>query len=140
MRRTLSLLALALCLSCSAAGQHQTGGSGGGGGSGGHGGGDGCGQCLGNVYTPCDHGKPGTPITCTTAACAPDLGCVECVPGTPVCSGNEVHDCGSDGKIGAQPAQVCDAANNQVCAGGKCSAACDVAADQPSNVGCEFWA
>ena len=36
--------------------------------------------------------------------------------------------------------QACDLAAGQACHEGKCGSACSVAADKPSNVGCEFWA
>lgn len=133
---------IALGFACSAAGQSRftsgTGGSStGGGGLGG--GTDICGGCAGNVYTPCDGGKPGTPVTCP-AMCAPAVGCVTCVPGSNVCVGNEVHACAADGMSAGPVVQVCDVSKNQTCSNGACADACAVAADQPSNVGCQFWA
>src|SRR5262245_44388817 len=52
-----------------------------------------CGSCIGQTYTPCVNGKPGSPVVCTTPACAPGVGCVECLPNVPGCVGNEVHMC-----------------------------------------------
>jgi IgGFc binding protein len=62
-----------------------------------------------------------------------------CIPGSTVCVGNEVHECGEDGGPGAL-VETCDAAAGLVCFGGACTEACDAAAGAPSNVGCEFWA
>jgi hypothetical protein len=131
---------LALAFSCSATGNHPdvTGGSATGSGAGGSGE---CNTCFGNVYTPCtSHGGPGAPVKCTTGACAPGLGCVTCVPGDLFCAGSAVHKCAADGQDSGQVVETCDAAGNKVCSAGKCTDACTVAADQPSNVGCEFWA
>lgn len=131
---------------CAASGQNQfTGGSGGGTGSGagstGTGGsGEQCDFCFGNTFTPCVDGKPGQPVQCTTGVCAPGLGCADCNPGGGVCVGNDVHACTSDGKVGDTVVQACDPGKSEICNDGKCTTACALAADQPSNVGCEFWA
>src|SRR5262245_29307251 len=106
---TLRLLAAALVpvvtipFACSATHEdpeETAGGAGPSGASGqqGAGGGAGCDTCLGQVYTPCNpDGTPGMAVTCPTA-CSPGMGCVECVPDTLLCVGNEVHKCSSDGK------------------------------------------
>ncbi|MFT3773347.1 MAG: IgGFc-binding protein [Minicystis sp.] len=119
-----------------------TGGSGGTGhgGAGTGGSSDQCNLCFGTSYTPCVDGKPGQAIQCTSGACAPGLGCVKCNPGGTVCVGNEVHQCSADGQNTDTVVQVCDTGNSEVCQDGKCGTACELAADQPSNVGCEFWA
>ncbi|MCA9595282.1 MAG: IgGFc-binding protein [Myxococcales bacterium] len=138
-------LLLAIAASCSATNSDKTNnvgggsGTGGGGGTAGNDGGLSCGFCAGNQYTPCDNGKAGTPVDCPKA-CAPTVGCTECVPGTKSCVGNEVHRCSSDGSNTDELVETCDVANGVVCSNGKCSDACQVAEDQPSNVGCEFWA
>lgn len=61
------------------------------------------------------------------------------MPGANTCVGNVVHECTADGQIGAM-VQECDISQGQMCGNGKCGTACDIAADQASNVGCEFWA
>lgn len=61
-----------------------------------------------------------------------------CQAGGKVCVGNDVHACGDDGKAGAF-VESCDD-TGEFCIGGACSAGCDAAEGQPSNVGCEFWA
>ncbi|APR83405.1 Hemagglutinin/hemolysin-related protein [Minicystis rosea] len=100
---------------------------------------DQCNVCFGSSYTPCVNGQPGQAMQCP-AACAPGLGCVACVPGGTVCVGNEVHQCSADGQNSDQLLEVCDVSQGKTCQNGKCATACELAADQPSNVGCEFWA
>ncbi len=144
--RWISILPLlgAVAASCSATSSddNNNGGNGGNGASSGSGGQDGgatCGFCAANLYTPCENGQPGTTIDCPEA-CAPNLGCVKCVPGSKSCVGNEVHKCSADGTNTDELVETCDVQNGLVCSKGKCSDACQVAEDQPSNVGCEFWA
>ncbi|MFO0551163.1 MAG: IgGFc-binding protein [Polyangiaceae bacterium] len=128
---------------CSA-GQEPSGGGGNGAGSNtagnGHGGGlSGCDNCFGDAYTPCkDDGTPGDPIPCP-AACSPGIGCVDCIPGATVCVGNEVHACDAQGTTG-ELVETCDTNAGYTCADGACKTGCEIAADQPSNIGCEFWA
>ncbi len=100
-----------------------------------------CGQCFGGNYTPCNaDGTPGQSVSCDGKVCVVGLGCAKCAPGAELCVGNEVHKCGSDGMSSDEVVQVCDVAHGDLCADGKCGAACDLAAEQASNVGCEFWA
>jgi hypothetical protein len=139
------LLLPLVAMSCAAAGHNEfTGGSSGTGanGSGGKGGGsmEECNFCFGATYTPCVDGKAGTPITCESGACAPGLGCVTCVPGSTSCDGNQVRKCTDDGTSFGPVVETCDAGAGLICGNGKCGTACELAADQPSNVGCEFWA
>lgn len=147
MRRLGLLLAasaLALAAACSATSNPTdfTGdgsgaaGSTGHGGAGGAGGGATCDVCEGQIFTPCGGGQP---VECPLA-CAHDLGCVTCVPGSTSCAGNEVHQCTEDGMDLGPVVQACDVAKGEKCSDGKCTNACDLAAEQPSNVGCEFWA
>jgi hypothetical protein len=99
-----------------------------------------CGQCVDKVFTPCTaDGTPGPAQVCPDA-CVPDKGCAKCVPDALQCVGNEVHECSSDGSNYDKVVQTCDVLNGQACSNGKCTSACIIAADQPSNVGCEFWA
>jgi len=125
-------------------------GYGGSSGSGGGGGGEadagmdgsmfGCGTCIGTRYQPCDENGNKLPeVDCEPEVCAPQLGCRPCTPGTNTCVGNVVHECTADGQVGAA-LEECDVSQGQMCGDGKCGSACDVAADQASNVGCEFWA
>lgn len=100
----------------------------------------GCNTCIGNSFKPCDeNGTPGADIDCGEQLCAPGLGCRPCAPGANTCVGNEVHACTTDGQIG-DLVETCDPASGKLCGDGKCGTPCDIAADQASNVGCEFWA
>ncbi|PKN44503.1 MAG: hypothetical protein CVU63_10355, partial [Deltaproteobacteria bacterium HGW-Deltaproteobacteria-20] len=100
----------------------------------------GCGTCIGSRYQPCDENGNKLPeVDCEPEVCAPQLGCRPCTPGTNTCVGNVVHECTADGQVGAA-LEECDVSQGQMCGDGKCGSACDVAADQASNVGCEFWA
>ncbi len=106
----------------------------------GAGGADDCNSCFGATFTPCNaDGTPGAPVDCPVV-CATGIGCAQCTPGGTVCVGNEVHKCADDGQSSTTLVEVCDAGAGKVCSDGKCSTACEIAADQPSNVGCEFWA
>jgi IgGFc binding protein len=112
-----------------------SGGSGASTGTAGDGGGlDTCDNCLGNTYNPCD----GPSEECAEQ-CSPGLGCTECVAGTTFCVGNDIHSCNDDGTPGSV-VDTCDAAQGLLCSEGACKTRCEVAEDQPSNVGCEFWA
>jgi len=100
-----------------------------------------CGYCVGTLYTPCEAGKkPGTAVDCAPdKVCVPTLGCLPCMPGVDVCVGNEVHTCGADGMVGGK-VKDCDPSKGELCSKGACKTACEVVAESPSNVGCEFWA
>lgn len=130
-----------LAASCGASAGGNPGSGGGGGNSGDGGAIDGslCGFCTLNSYTPCVNGQPGTPEECQEA-CAPGVGCTKCVPNSTVCVGNEVHKCAPDGNSMDELVEVCDVNAGELCGNGKCGTACEIASDQPSNVGCEFWA
>ena len=106
----------------------------------GAGGSSSCGDCLGQSYTPCDgDGNPLTPEMCADV-CVPNVGCQPCVPGEEQCVGNDIRRCAADGSGFTELVETCDAANNLVCSNGECVGGCQAADDQPSNVGCEFWA
>lgn len=120
-------------------------GSGAGAGSGTGGNPGDCGSCAGldpTTYTPCVDGQPGTPQVCSppNASCHKDLGCILCFPDALVCVGNEVRRCAANGESQDEVVDVCDPATGETCSDGQCKDACQVAADAPSNVGCEFWA
>ena len=133
------LLVTAAWVGCSAGGttldSSAAGGATGGGGQSSAGGGSQCGACGINSYTSCDSGTP-TQQPCLKG-CTPGKGCTACTPGGTTCLGNEVHSCDDGGNVGPL---VSSCPTGQICAAGICGNACDVAASQPSNVGCEFWA
>jgi hypothetical protein len=63
-----------------------------------------------------------------------------CVPGESYCAGpdgNEIWECNGDG-TGGKFVEACPA--DLACSLGACVTACEKAANDPSNVGCEFWA
>ncbi len=100
----------------------------------------GCDTCVGTTWQPCDDdGNPLSSVECEPEVCVVGLGCRPCQPGSTVCVGNEVHECTADGQIGAL-IEECDISVGELCGNGECGTACDIAADQPSNLGCEFWA
>lgn len=111
--------------------------------SGGSGGGFGtCGSCFGNEFTGCDEaGNPLPPIPCLEPQiCAPGFGCADCLPGGTGCVGNAVHECDAEGKPTGPLVETCDGDAGLTCDKGECKTGCEIAADSPSNVGCEFWA
>ena len=61
-----------------------------------------------------------------------------CTSGGTTCVGNDVWSCAADGGAGAL-VRSCDETGN-FCVAGACAASCDAAENQPTNVGCEFWA
>jgi IgGFc binding protein len=137
----------AIFVACSAGSSDSEYGSGSGG-SGGSSAGDagpdgtmfGCNTCIGTRWQPCDeNGTPLPEVDCEPEVCAPQVGCTPCLPGALTCVGNEVHECTPEGQIGAL-VEECDVSQGQMCGDGECGTACDIAADQASNVGCEFWA
>jgi len=126
---------------CSASDNKQGTSSGGGtvtsgnGGNGAQGGGiDECGTCFDNTFNPCDGPSEECPV-----ACSPGIGCTDCVAGANYCVGNDVYSCNDDGTQGSL-IETCDTGAGLFCSDGACKTPCEVAADSPSNVGCEFWA
>ena len=72
--------------------------------------------------------------------CAPErLACVDCLPNKPFCQGLDVRLCNADGDDSTM-VKTCDAANGRACRGGGCVDLCNLAKDERSNVGCEYWA
>lgn len=96
----------------------------------------GAGGKVGENYHSADSGVGGsgaTPIDGGSGGAVFDGGCIS------LCVGNEVHACNSDGTPGELVA-TCDTAIGEVCKDGTCVNACEAAGDEPSNMGCEFWA
>lgn len=77
---------------------------------------------------------PATSSGDDTADDCPD--CV-CAPGVRYCDGMEMLECNADG-TGAESAGTCDEQNP--CLNGYCVTACEKAAANRSNIGCEYWA
>ncbi|HVV82490.1 MAG TPA: IgGFc-binding protein [Kofleriaceae bacterium] len=79
------------------------------------------------------------PVACEAdQTCVPDVGCTVCMPEQLYCGAdNQVWQCNGDG-TGGSMVMTCDAGN--VCSDGACKTPCERALDEPSNVGCDFWA
>jgi hypothetical protein len=99
------------------------------------------GICSALGYQECNDGQYGEPVACgPDEMCDPTVGCVVCPPDGLYCYGptaNEVWRCNKDG-TGGTHVETCD--EHSVCSNGECKTPCDAAADNPSNLGCDFWA
>jgi hypothetical protein len=97
-----------------------------------------CPRCDFDFYVDCD----GNTTNCAEQdlVCAPTIGCAACVPGERSCQGNQVVECSAEGQPNGAVIETCDVNAGLTCENGACKTACQIAADQPSNVGCEFWA
>lgn len=65
--------------------------------------------------------------------------CAECVPGSTTCKGDDIIQCGDDGAV-ASVLQTCQTGGGIACRGGSCVNLCELAKEQKSNEGCEYWA
>ncbi|HEX5062204.1 MAG TPA: IgGFc-binding protein [Kofleriaceae bacterium] len=99
------------------------------------------GICSSLGFQECNDGVYSDPVACgPDQVCDPNAGCVVCPPDELYCFGdtsNEVWRCNHDG-TGGTHVETCDA--DSVCSGGECKTPCEAAADNPSNLGCDFWA
>jgi len=72
--------------------------------------------------------------------CADELqACANCIPNRSSCAGQTVLRCDALGEA-SSPIDECDTSQAQACRGGSCTNLCTLAAEQRSNVGCEYWA
>jgi hypothetical protein len=103
--------------------------------------GDCAGICTALGFQECNDGVYADPEPCgPDQMCDPNAGCVVCPPEELYCFGpqsDEVWRCNKDGTGGTK---VADCPDDSVCSGGQCKTPCEAAADNPSNLGCEFWA
>lgn len=98
--------------------------------------------CTALGFQQChEDGSFDPPMLCgPEEVCDPSHGCVTCVPDELYCggaTGNDVYRCNGAGTDGTF-VEACPMDN--VCSGGQCKTPCDAAEDNPSNVGCDFWA
>ncbi|MCX5744614.1 MAG: hypothetical protein NT062_19155, partial [Proteobacteria bacterium] len=104
---------------------------------------EGCvGVCTSFGYQAChDDGTLDPVVACgPDQTCDPKVGCVVCPPNGLYCGGvsaNDVYQCNSNGTDGTL-VMACPADN--VCSQGVCKTPCAAAEDNPSNLGCDFWA
>jgi hypothetical protein len=95
------------------------------------------GICSALGFQECNDGVYSQPVACPDS-CDPTYGCVTCTPGQPYCGDDGgVYQCNQDGTGGTK---VMDCPTDQTCSMGTCKTPCEAALDQPSNVGCDFWA
>ncbi|MFK7985245.1 MAG: IgGFc-binding protein [Sandaracinaceae bacterium] len=99
--------------------------------------------CINNVHFSCEpDGEFLSPVfeNCDDEdeVCVAELGCVICRPGEIFCSGNSVAECNDDG-TDFEAIEECDVPNGFVCDLGECKNLCQIAVEERSYVGCEFY-
>lgn len=99
--------------------------------------------CVGNVFHTCVGGFWDAGLDCEAEGrvCHEDLGCVVCYPGRNYCDGQLSMVCDAGG-MGGTLVEDCDLDPMKWCdpVSGLCITACEEAAIERSNVGCEYWA
>jgi hypothetical protein len=96
-------------------------------------------RCDGNTVVVCnDRGEP-VPGEVCASACAPDRGCVVCVPGTGMCRDGEAVACRPDGS--GYSSEPCDPVQGMTCEAetGRCTGACSARGLGASYIGCEYY-
>lgn len=99
-------------------------------------------MCTALGFQQCrDDGTFEPPVACAVdETCDPTYGCIACVPDERYCggpTGNDIYQCNGAG-TGGDLVEACPA--DSACSGGQCKTPCEAAEDNPSNVGCDFWA
>jgi hypothetical protein len=96
---------------------------------------DGTKQCeIGtNAWQTCQGGHWVTGVKCPLA-CDATLGCVECVPGSTACEGQDVVGCSAAGKKGGVIAHC-----QSTCSSGTCNDPCGQAEVNKSYLGCDYY-
>ncbi len=99
-------------------------------------------RCFENAYQQCadDGGRWRDLQECsdTDQVCVTGMGCAECFPDVRSCEGLDIVRCRPDGS-GTDVIATCGA-EADVCFGGDCRNACDLASETKSYEGCEYWA
>jgi hypothetical protein len=95
--------------------------------------------CDGNTAQVCDGLGGFSSTEACPKACAPGLGCVECVPGSGQCNGPIAQKCKDDGSGFVD--SFCDEVQGVMCDGqlGECIGACAPAVLGTSYIGCEYY-
>jgi hypothetical protein len=102
-------------------------------------------QCSGDVLQTCA-GDPDAPSWQTTAdckgagqMCIASLGvCGVCTPNAEQCQQQAVATCDASGQSW-KTLETCDTNQGYACRSGSCVQLCNQAAQEQSNVGCEYW-
>jgi hypothetical protein len=101
-------------------------------------------RCNGVVLESCISGTPPawhSISDCRAAGhvCAPSLGaCALCKPQSTDCRGQTVLTCDPEGAAW-HASQTCNTSGGYACRNGACLELCNLAGQQQSNVGCEYW-
>jgi hypothetical protein len=103
-------------------------------------------QCSGSEVQTCVGSDPSSASWQSTTdcaaqglVCAPALhGCATCNPGGMQCQGQSIATCDAAGSSW-QTTQACDVASGFACRDALCVQLCEQAAQQQSNIGCEYW-
>lgn len=100
-------------------------------------------RCENNRYEECsDDGRSWQVREDCVAAgdlCVVGTGCVDCFPDTRACDGQDIVRCRPDGS-GYDVIAACDGSIQELCVGGTCVDACDLAAASRDYEGCDYWA
>ncbi|HKO92214.1 MAG TPA: IgGFc-binding protein, partial [Polyangiaceae bacterium] len=67
------------------------------------------------------------------------VACLNCLPNSQTCDGQTVLRCDDAGESFSSVAE-CNPELAEACRGGRCTNLCTLAAEERSNVGCEYWA
>ncbi|MBL6975934.1 MAG: hypothetical protein ISR64_09405 [Deltaproteobacteria bacterium] len=96
-------------------------------------------SCLDNVSRTCsDDGTFYIEEDCQDKFCDNGL-CLACQPLQKGCVGNDVVECNEDGTV-ATVVETCDPTENGlVCKNSTCVSLCEVAGEERTNAGCEYW-
>jgi hypothetical protein len=100
--------------------------------------------CVRNVFYTCVQDGEflrAEPTDCSAEdkVCLVDFGCAVCAPRELSCDGNTVVECNEEGS-GFTDIEECAVDEGFVCRDGQCRNLCDVAVEERSYVGCEFYA
>ena len=100
-------------------------------------------RCDGNRYQVCSDDGERWDVRSDCAAdgdlCVTGMGCVECFPDTRACVDQDIVRCRPDGS-GADVIASCDGSQQELCSGGECVDACQLAALSRDYEGCDYWA
>lgn len=100
-------------------------------------------RCESNRYQECSEDRTAWDVVDDCVAsdelCVDGTGCVACFPDTRACDGQDIVRCRPDGS-GADVIATCDGTIQELCVGGTCVDACELAAASRDYEGCDYWA